>query len=142
MNAKDYILSKRVPRHHDLTIELADGVSARFLIPLSGVGRSSLERQALEFSRGKPNAIFVQQGIMPPEGFDENVAYGLFLISATNQEGWNQTDVLEMFNEAPDEMMAIFSKLTTLAYAKKAEAENQEVEDELGNSEEIQPTVG
>lgn len=142
MNAKEYILSKRVPKNHDVTIELSEGVECRFLIPLSGVGKSSLERRASTFSKEKPNAVFVGLGLMPPEGYDEALAFGLFFLADTNQEGWSQQDVLEMFNDSPDEVTALFSKLTALAYAKKAESENQEVEDELKNSDQTQPIVG
>lgn len=142
MNAKDYILSRRVPKTHDITIALADGIDCRFLIPLSGVGRSSLERKCLEFSKAKPNLVFVGKGLMPAEGFDENIAYGLRFMAETNQEGWTEQDVLELYDANPLEVMAVFQKLISEAMPAMRGVEDQEAEDELKNSETTLPTAG
>lgn len=142
MNAKDYILSRRVPKTHDITIALADGVECRFLIPLSGVGRSSLERKCAEFSKAKPNLVFVGKGLMPAEGFDESIAYGLRFMAETNQEGWTVQDVLELYDANPLMVMAVFQKLIAEAMPAMRGAESEEAEEELKNSEAILSTDG
>ena len=123
MTAKEYILSKRVPKLNDCTIVLADGVECRFEIPLNGVGKSSLERRVQRFAKDKPNGVWVAKGLMPAEGFDESVATGLAYIAYTNQEGWSMETVLELFDANPNEILAVFTKLMVQA------SEDTEIED-------------
>ncbi len=133
MTAKDYILSKRVPKINDCTIVLADGVECRFEIPLNGVGKSSLERRVQSFAKDKPNGVWVAKGLMPAEGFDESVATGLAYLAYTNKEGWSMEDVLELFDANPNEILAVFTKLMAQASVDMAAVDAEEQDEELKN---------
>lgn len=133
MTAKELILSRRVPKFHEVTIEVLGGAEVKFQIPLSGVALASFEKRCDEWATGRPNGVFVGQGLMPAEGFDVNLARLLFCLMDWNQEKWSQKEVLEMFDANPEEITGIGVKLAEIGFKKQDESKAQELDEELKN---------
>jgi len=115
MNTKEKILErgKGAPKRA-FEIETIDGDKLVFTIPHGGPARASYRRKRADFiamHKDKPNPVWLQKGLVPEEGYGEPELGLIYDFHALCDQGWTQEDVLEMFKENDEELIAIGNRL-------------------------------
>jgi len=108
------------------------GTILRFNVPYGGIERVELRRDCEAFVKDmmtRPNAIWVQKGLVPAGGFPKEEATAIFHLHYLSDPQWTQEDVLKMFKSNPDEVDMIAANLLLKLNEQMAEDVQLEVDE-------------